>query len=356
MEIIKVNGNNEEQIIDLACSTLKKGGIIIYPTETNYGIGVDASNEEAVKKLLKYKQKRESKAISIIVSDLEMAKKWVEINDTALSIYKNLLPGPITVISNGRHKLAPFVEAENGSQGVRIPNYKLILHISKKYQFPFTATSANASGKKTPYCIDDILSNISKKQLNLIDLIIDAGELPHNRPSTVVDTILNDYQIVRSGAITFANESSIVTNSADESISFGITMTNQYRPFLNDHYLIFALQGELGTGKTQFTKGVAKALDINEIIISPTFTISREYPFENGILVHIDAYRLENEHEINNIGFNEFMKNGNIIVIEWVDRILPFLKNLEKEPSCKIIWIKIEHLDINTRKIFYDKK
>ena len=83
MQIIKLSKTNQQEIILKAIAVLKKDGIIIYPTETCYGVGVDATNSEAVKKLLTYKERPTGKAISIAVSDEQMAQKYVKVNETA---------------------------------------------------------------------------------------------------------------------------------------------------------------------------------------------------------------------------------------------------------------------------------
>ena len=152
MQIIK----NGKGAIGTAIRVLKSGGLVIYPTETLYGIGADATNPEAVKMLTEYKNRPFGKPYSIAVTGLEMAEKYIELNTTAKNLYKEFLPGPLTVISKGKHKVAPGVESEDGTLGIRIPNYKLVTDIVKAFGKPITATSANASYKKRPYKISAI--------------------------------------------------------------------------------------------------------------------------------------------------------------------------------------------------------
>ena len=201
MKIVKLDDNSKEAIIRIAIEVLGSGGLIIFPTETSYGVGVDATNSNAVSRLLEYKRRPEGKAISVAVANLKLADKYVDINPAAEGIYKNFLPGPVTVISKSKKLLDARLESEQGSLGIRIPNYRLILDILEKFNKPITATSANSAGKKTPYSIDDIFNNLSKKQKSLIDLVIDAGELPHNPPSTVIDTTSEELTVYRKGRI-----------------------------------------------------------------------------------------------------------------------------------------------------------
>jgi len=105
--------------IKKAVKILKNGGLIVYPTETCYGLGGDATNPKALKKIMQYKKLRGSKPISIAVANKEMAQDYVKINEMADNIYKNYLPGPITVISMSKGKLVPPVVSKKGAVGIR---------------------------------------------------------------------------------------------------------------------------------------------------------------------------------------------------------------------------------------------
>lgn len=201
MKRILVSESSQAQVISQAISALEAGGLVLFPTETTYGAGVDATNPVAVKKLLEYKSRREGKPLSIAVTDLAMAEQYVEVNAQARTLYKQFLPGPVTVISRGLEKVAPGVESEFGTLGVRIPDYPLIVEIVRAFGRPVTATSANPSDGARPYNLDKLLGTLSGRQLSLIDLIIDAGELPHNPPSTVIDTTLSAPVTMRQGEI-----------------------------------------------------------------------------------------------------------------------------------------------------------
>lgn len=140
--------NNDKNAVKSAVEVLASGGLVIYPTETIYGIGADALNPGAIVKLAKYKQRPLGKPYSIAVSDIKMAEKYVTLNESARNIYKEFLPGPVTVVSTGKHVVAQGVESETGTLGIRIPDYKLVIDIVKSFGKPITSTSANASYKK----------------------------------------------------------------------------------------------------------------------------------------------------------------------------------------------------------------
>ena len=143
MEIVKVEADNLKGIISKAVEVLKNGGTLIYPTETCYGIGVDATNQKAVDKLYEYKGFRGQKPFSMAVFDRKMAQEYVEINEMADNLYRNYLPGPVTVVSASKGRVAKGVESQWGSVGIRIPDHKIPIEIVKAYGKPITATSAN---------------------------------------------------------------------------------------------------------------------------------------------------------------------------------------------------------------------
>ena len=198
MQVLKVKALSSEKIIKTAVQVLRRGGLIIYPTETVYGVGVDATNAAAVKKLLEYKSRREGKPLSIAVTDRTMAEQYVELNDQAKKLYKRFLPGPYTIVSKGLGKLALGIESEFGTLGVRIPAFPLVLKLVETLGRPITATSANASGEKRPYMIDDIFDRLSAKQKSLIDLVIDAGPCSIEM-TTVIDLTAAEPVLVRRG-------------------------------------------------------------------------------------------------------------------------------------------------------------
>lgn len=362
MEIIKYNPKNHSEIVKKATKILKSGGIFVFPTETCYGLGADATNKKAIEKLYKYKRRREGKPLSVAVSDSKMAQKYVEINEIAQNLYDNYLPGPITVVSKSLGKVVKEVESEYGTLGIRIPNHKLVLDIIKEFGKPFTATSANPSYLPKPYSIKNLLKTTPQKSQDLIDLIIDAGELEQREASTVVDTTMNNLNIMRQGQIDFSkqisNKKAVLkaqTTSAQEMLNFGSMNMLKYIDEPLDKPLVFFLMGELGVGKTQFSKGLAKKLQIKELVKSPSFTILNEYDYKlgerKGKFIHIDTWRLENIKDLESIGIDNYLKTNNIISIEWADKFFNDLKGKIKESGGKIINISFKYLDEDSREI-----
>ncbi|WP_372369678.1 L-threonylcarbamoyladenylate synthase [Candidatus Uabimicrobium sp. HlEnr_7] len=352
MDIIKFTDNNKE-VIAAAIEILNKGGIVIYPTETCYGVGVDATNQQAVNKVLEYKTKRADKALSIAVSDRKMAENYVELNNTATNLYNLYLPGPITVISRGKNKVANHVQALNGTQGIRIPDYKLIRDIVAQFGKPITATSANASYKKTPYHIDDILNNISKKQQKLIGLIIDGGQLPKRKPSIVTDTTVEDLTVVRRSDFDFENFKEYHSSCEKDTEDFSLEIFNKIQSYIGKKLIVFLLQGDLGTGKTFFTRAFAKHLGVKETVSSPTFILCREHqiPEAQGMLYHIDTYRMFEAKEMNDLRCEKMFKAPNILIIEWSDKVRNYIENFFD--GAIVVDMYLEHIDMCKRKLLY---
>lgn len=356
MKIVKTQ--NQNRAVQAASAVLKKGGLLIYPTETCYGLGADATNAKAVAKILAFKGSRGGKPISLAVSDKKMAAKYVIINETAENLYRHFLPGPLTVVSKSCGRTVKTLEAGRKTLGVRIPDHLLARKIIQKFGRPITSTSANSSGRKPPYSLADFLRYTPQKSLGLVDLFLDQGVLPFHLPSTVVDTTLNEPKTLRQGEIKIAARPGQVFVSASEERTREIArrLLKKYRSALKTKCLVFALQGELGAGKTRFAQGLGRALGIKEKIISPTFTIIREYPFGQKTFFHIDTWRLEEGKELLGLGLAQMFKPGNVLVIEWLQKIQPLLRKAGRNRKIKLIRVNLEHLSENQRRISYDEK
>ena len=328
-----------DKAVDEAVAALNRGELVMFPTETVYGAGVGAHNAEAVKKLATYKQRPWGKPYAIMVADAEMAKKYVTLNKTAENLYKNFLPGPLTVVSKSKQQTAPGVESESGTLGVRIPDYLFMRKVISKLGRAIVATSANKSYEKRPYKINDV--DTSK-----FDLVVDAGELPHNEPSTVVDTTGDDEVVLRQGEINLKGKNEIISRSEEETRNTGKELWQKYAGYLGQRAIIFALEGPMGAGKTQLTKGIGKAMGITEEIISPTFNLELTY----GQLHHIDAWRMQEGTELEELGMKGMITDKAVMVVEWAEKVTEVIRKYNEEAV--VVWVKIEYLaKENERKI-----
>src|SRR5690606_29923636 len=162
-----------------------------------------------------------------------------------------------TVVSKSKGRVVKELESERQTLGIRIPNHRIPLELIRAFGKPITSTSANTTGKKSPYSWEDLVKYTSKSKLAMIDGLVDMGKLPYREPSTVVDTTLNEIKVLRQGRITIGNnKNKVVTYSPSETVELGKKIMSKYVEKLIDKPLVIGLQGELGAGKTQLVKGV----------------------------------------------------------------------------------------------------
>lgn len=142
--------------INAAIDVLKKGGIILYPTDTVWGIGCDATNQEAVAKVFELKKRSDSKSLITLVSDADMLGKYVKvIPEVAINLIE-VNDKPMTVIYPEAMNLAPNVIGEDGSVGIRIPMSDFCCELIRRFHKPIVSTSANISGEPTPSFYEEI--------------------------------------------------------------------------------------------------------------------------------------------------------------------------------------------------------
>ena len=334
MKIVKEKGARVGQIVE----ELQRGNMVVLPTETVYITAIDATNPVAVNKLCEYKNRPLGKPFSVAVADRKMAEEYVSLNETAKKLYDTYLPGPVTVVSKGRHRLASGIESEAGTLGIRIPDYQLVLKIVRLLGKPITATSANASYQRRPYKLADIWDNISGKQKLLISLAVDSGELSHNEPSTVIDTTLDDLVVLRQGDIKLKGKNEVVSRSEENTQNIGKELWQKYERHAGQRAVVFALTGEMGAGKTVLTKGLARAMGITEEVVSPTFSLEVDYA---GRLKHIDAWRMQESREWEDLNWGGMIHDKAVIAVEWADRVADIIRKYNEEAV--VVWVKLEY-------------
>lgn len=176
-------------IVERAVQVLRRDGLIVYPTDTVYGLGGDALSEDAVLKVYESKQRPVSNPISVAVSDIEMLAAIAVVHSREQAFIERFLPGPVTVVLEAKSCLPPVLMGGTEMIGIRMPAHELALQIIAAFDAPITATSANISGEPDP---------VSPNDVHVVsDLVIDGGKLP-GTPSTVVDLV--DWEIIRAGA------------------------------------------------------------------------------------------------------------------------------------------------------------
>ena len=204
MERIELDDESINVATTRASKVLRNGGVVMYPTDTLYGLGADAFSDKAVDKIYAIKGRDEKKPIHCIVADIAMAEEYAEVTDDARLLFERLLAGGLTVILKKREAVVGGIARGLDTIGIRIPHNDFCIQLAGAFGEPFTATSANLAGHEHQWSVEAILKQLGPNA-EIIDLIIDAGELPPSAPSTVVDLSGEEPLIVREGAIAAAD-------------------------------------------------------------------------------------------------------------------------------------------------------
>lgn len=185
-------------MLQKAISILTNGGVIAYPTETVYGLGVDATNEEALKNLFLVKGRDFKKPVSVLIHAVSVLPQLVEsVSPSAQKLMDAFWPGPLTLIFSARPSVSSLLTAGTGKIGVRISSHPLANSLVSAFGKPITATSANASGM--PECMS--AGKVLQQLGDCINLVIDGGISSSLLTSTIVDLSSEQPLIVREGII-----------------------------------------------------------------------------------------------------------------------------------------------------------
>ncbi len=179
---------------NLAFETAKKvllsDGLIIYPTDTLYGIGGNALKEEVVNRIKKIKGREGEKPLSVALGGLSTILRFFEVSGEQTAYLTRYLPGPYTFLLKPKKPMP----VSKGLVGVRVPEHIFLTKLIQEVGFPVVSTSANISGEKAPVRVEEI----KKEMMNSVDLVIDGGPTKYREGSTVVDLV--NKKIVRMGA------------------------------------------------------------------------------------------------------------------------------------------------------------
>jgi len=203
--LIKIYPENpNDKDIRYVVDVLQKGGIIIYPTDTVYGLGCDITNAKAVEKVARYKNVSVEKSnFSFICSDLSHLSDFSKpVSNQLYKLLKRYLPGPFTFILNANSKVPKYFKGKKKTVGVRIPDNSIILQIVRVLGNPIMSTSIHDDDEIVEYTTDPEL--IHEKYKEITDLVIDGG-YGDNVPSTIVDCTGEIPTIIRQGKGIFEN-------------------------------------------------------------------------------------------------------------------------------------------------------
>jgi L-threonylcarbamoyladenylate synthase len=183
-----------ETDIDLtdAVAAIRRGDLVIYPTETVYGLAADALDAEAIERVFEAKGRSRDKPISMALPDAEIARDYAVVSDREASFCARFLPGPVTVLLERTDRVPDVLVAGRDRVGIRVPDHDLSRELARRAG-PITSTSANRSGQPSARRVADIASEVRKRAA----VVLDTGETPGTE-STVVNVAENE--IVRRGA------------------------------------------------------------------------------------------------------------------------------------------------------------
>jgi L-threonylcarbamoyladenylate synthase len=198
-EFLKIGAaDSEEKILARAAEILLSGGVIAYPTETFYGLGVDAANEKAIQKIFAVKGRDFKNPISLIISQTEDIYPLVNnIPESAKKLMVSFWPGALTIVFSASDKVSPLLTAGTGKIGLRVSSHPIAHKIVQKIKRPLTATSANLSGEPECSLASEVIGQIGDK----IDAILDCGKTQGEKTSTIIDVTCDPPVILREGAI-----------------------------------------------------------------------------------------------------------------------------------------------------------
>lgn len=211
MIVLDYSSANHQLIMHALNLALKQGKVIAYPTDTSYGLGVDASNLKAVQMLYKVKGRSFNKAVSVVVPSKQYLSKLVKMSTQAKKLVDKFWPGALTIVLpvKKRDALAKVLTAGNFELGCRLPDHDIAQQLARDLGKPITATSANVSGLPDCYSAKQIMEQYQNQVLKP-DIILSVGKIGKRPPSTVVRAVNQSFEILRKGPITKAQIRSII--------------------------------------------------------------------------------------------------------------------------------------------------
>ncbi len=195
----------KESDLQKAITTLQNGGVVVFPTETAYGLAADATNKHAVNKIFSIKQRQLENKLPLIAASKQMVEEFTEVPDLLKELTDQFWPGPLTIAI----KPKPGIFSENfiNSEGliaIRVSSNKIAQKLSDGLEKPIISTSANISGQPACYSVDSVKDQLSAQALQP-DMYLDEGVLEKNKPSTIVKEENGKIVVVRQGELVVPN-------------------------------------------------------------------------------------------------------------------------------------------------------
>jgi len=187
----------DPETVSLAARVLESGGLIVYPTDTVYGLGCNPFNPDSVRRLFAVKRRPLHMAVPVAVSGIEMADRLTFVGGEARALMRRFWPGPLTIVLRRRDAVPALVTGGGMDLGVRMPDHEVPLQVMKKADLPIVTTSANVHGEPSPSSAEELADRI----VGEVDLVLDGGTTVGGVESTVVDLTVDPPAILREGPI-----------------------------------------------------------------------------------------------------------------------------------------------------------
>lgn len=172
----------DDEAVRRATVRLREGGLVVYPTETVYGLGADATDPEAIERVFAAKGRDRERPLSMAVPDLDAAAPYVDLTDRERAFAEAFLPGPVTLVAGRTDRVPDALVAGGDRVGIRVPDHDVPRRLAAAAERPVTSTSANLSGEGSARTVDGVPESIRADAV-----VLDGGETPGGTGSTVVD-------------------------------------------------------------------------------------------------------------------------------------------------------------------------
>ena len=207
--IIKINIEEPESAISKARGILSSGGMVAFPTESFYGLGVDATNEKAIRQIFKLKLRASDQPLLLLISSPDDLGNYVEeIPGVAKKLIEQFWPGGLTIVFRVSQKLSPLLTASTGKIGIRLSSHPVATALAESLGTPVTGTSANISGQPACSTAYEVFETLGNK----VDLILDGGKTKGGLGSTILDVTVDPPKIFREGMISSELIEKVISN------------------------------------------------------------------------------------------------------------------------------------------------
>ena len=192
---------DDQKAISKAVNLLNNGDVVVFPTDTIYGIGASIASESGIKKIFEVKSRSPDKPLIIYVASFEQLQEVTqEVPESTISSLRKIWPGAMSGIFLKTKIVPSFVTSGKDTVAVRIPNHQLCLELVRRVGHPLAVTSANVSGMETQKTAPEVAAQLGER----VPLVLDGGPNPEQQPSTLVDFTTSPAQLLREGAWSFS--------------------------------------------------------------------------------------------------------------------------------------------------------